>query len=311
MKVLLVGGLGFVGKHFVKKYADAANLVILSTHQDALTNAAFVKDHRLSVEIGDITDGTKVRDVMLRHSPDVVVHLAALTGVRKCNDNPSTAFSVNVYGAYNVAMGCVASKSKLIFISSREVYGESLSDQTREDDLLLPNNVYGLTKLLGEKIVLWTGSKYDLDYTILRITNIYGPGGDQYAVQAIIKKALLGERIQILGGSQQMNLIYVDDVVDAVLGCLTGANSSRQVFNIGSYDSISVEDMVSRILRLLDVSTKLERLPMREGETLSFRPSLEKSGRLLGWRPSTTFASGLRETVERYRKELEERSPSV
>ena len=304
MKILLVGGLGFIGKHLIRRIGEPHSLTVLSDAEAAWKNASFVKTHGINLEIGDITDEDRVRNVMLTHSPELVVHLAALTGIKRCNENPSLAFSVNVFGTYNIVMGCVKCKSKLIFISSREVYGESVSDRTQECDPLVPNNVYGVTKLLGEKLVTWAGSRYNLDYTILRLTNVYGPDGDQYNVQAMIKKALTEGKIQILGGNQRMNFIYVEDVAEVVGRCFFDPRSSRQIFNVGAYDSISVEEVVSKLVSLLDVPPRIERLPMRDGETLNFRPSIEKLEKELDYRPTTTFTMGLRKTVEWYRDKM-------
>jgi UDP-glucose 4-epimerase len=96
----------------------------------------------------------------------------------RCNQDPTLAFSTNVLGTYNIIMGCVAAKSKLVFISSREVYGEgNPTARTTEETELKLNNVYGTTKMLGEQLVLWAKSRFGLKYTILRLTNVYGPGG--------------------------------------------------------------------------------------------------------------------------------------
>jgi len=303
MKVVLVGGLGFIGKHIIKKIYDFHDLTVLETASTASNNAAFVKNHGLSVEIGDITDGTSAKEIMLRCTPDLVVHLAALTGVRRCNENPSLAFLINVLGTYSVIKACVVAKSKLIFISSREVYGESMSDRTGESDPLVPNNVYGVTKLLGERLVTWAASRYNLDYAILRLTNVYGPEGDQYGIQIMIKKALTEGKIQILGGNQRMNLIYVEDVADAICRCFVDPRSSRQTFNVGSHDDMSIEEIVSKLVSLLRVPVKIERLPMRNGETINFRPNLEKMEKTLGYRPVTSIIEGLQKTVEWYRKQ--------
>jgi len=305
MKILLVGGLGFIGKHLIRRIGESHRLTVLSNAEAAWKNAAFVKTHGISTEIGDIADEGRVRDLMLRHSPELVVHLAALTGVKRCNENSSLAFSVNVVGTYNIVKACVASSSKLIFISSREVYGESISDRTRESDLLAPNNVYGVTKLLGERLVTWAASRYSLDYTILRLTNVYGPEGDQYGIQIMIKKALTQGKIQILGGNQLMNLIYVEDVADVISRCLIDSRSSRQTFNVGSYDDMSIEEVASKLVSLLEVPLKIEHLPMRNGETIKFRPNLEKVEKMLGYRPATSITTGLLKTVEWYRKQLQ------
>jgi UDP-glucose 4-epimerase len=269
-----------------------------------LARAEWFSGTRPIVEIGDITDEARVKQVVQEHQPEVVIHLAALTGVKRCEDAPSLAFSVNVEGTYNLTMACVERGCRLIFSSSREVYGETKSGRTREEEPLIPNNIYGLTKMLGERIVTWASSKYDLDYTILRMTNVYGPGGDNYNIQAMIRKALTEGRIQILGGSQIMNLVYVEDVAKIVARCLTDSQTSRQTFNVGSSDDLCVEDIVSEVVSLLDFPVKIERRPMRPGETFNFRPSLEKLQNTLGYNCPTGFTTGLRKTVGWYKEHL-------
>jgi len=301
MEVLLVGGLGFIGKYIIRLLAESSSLTVLSDAETVMKNQAFVKNYSLRVEVGDIQDGDRVKEVMIREKPDAVIHLAALTGLARCDKNPSLAFSINVFGTYNVIMGCVASKSKLVFISSREVYGETASDRTREEDPQVPNNLYGLTKLLGERLVLWAASRYGLDYTILRLTNVYGPGGDQYNIQVMLQKALKEGRIPILGGRQRANLICVEDVADVIAKCLVEPKASRQTFNVGSRDDMTVEEIVTRLVSSLDIPVKIDREAMRMGETMNFRPSLERIERILGWSARTTFAEGMRKTVEWYR----------
>lgn len=303
MRVALVGGFGFIGKHLIEALSGSQKLVVLDS-ESAQKASDFPPGSQPIVEVGDITDGTWLKGVMLKHAPNAAVHLAALTGVKRCNENPSLAFSNNVLGTCNVIMGCVACGCKLIFISSREVYGETTSCRTREDDPLVPNNVYGVTKMLGERLVMWAASKYNLDYTILRLTNVYGPGGDQYNVQAMIRKALGEGVIHILGGNQMMNLVYVEDVAEVICRCLVDPRASGQIFNVGSECDMRVEDMVSELVRLLGIPVRIDRKPMREGETLSFRPNLEKLEMILGYRSITTLSAGFHKTIESYRHEV-------
>ena len=310
MRILLVGGLGFIGKHIIRTLTDSNVLLVFENAETATRNQGFAKSHGLRVEVGDITNGARAKDVALLEKPDVVIHLAALTGIAKCNQNPSLAFATNVLGTYNVAMACMAAKSKLIFISSREVYGETASGQTREDDPLVPNNIYGLTKMLGEKLVLWAASRSGLDYTILRLTNVYGPEGEQYNVQAMIRKATTEGRIQILGGSQRMNLIYVEDVAEVVRKCLNDPSASRQTFNVGSKDDMPIEEVVCRLISALNIPVEIVQEPMRTGETLNFCPNLDRIERVLEWHARTTFDEGLKRTIE-WHKERRLQDPNL
>lgn len=304
MKVVLIGGLGFIGKHVIRKIGLQNDLVIFTDPQGAKESKSFVDKHKLRVEIGDITERDSIVEFLRKDRPSCVVHLAGLTGITKCEANPSLAYSLNVLGTYNVVMGCVASSAKLVFISSREVYGETRTERTPESDELQPNNLYGLTKLLAEQIVLWAAKKHKLDYTILRITNAYGPEGDQYGVQVIVRNALIGAKIPIIGGKQVMNLIYVEDAAEAIRRCLSDPRSSKEVFNVGSHDSVSVEEVLKTICEMVNVKPEAERLPMRTGETMTFRPSIEKLEKVLGYSPPTSLNVGLSRTIEWYKSGL-------
>jgi UDP-glucose 4-epimerase len=300
LRILLVGGLGFIGRHLIHRLSIEHHLVIVSDREGVEEASRSCTETGLVVEIADITDGNSVMEVLLRHRPEAVVHLAALTGIAKCNNDPRLSFHTNVLGTYNVVVACVACRCKLIFISSREVYGDTISDLTGENAPLIPNNVYGVTKMMGEMLVRWASSKYGLDYTILRITNIYGPGGDQYNVQAMVREALSKRRIRVLGGKQRMNLIFVGDVVEVITRCLSDPRTSRQVFNVGSGDDLSVEEVVAELVPLLPFPVEIEHESMREGETMNFRPNLEKMQNTLELHTTTTLPEGLRRTVDWY-----------
>ena len=301
LRIALAGGFGFIGKHLIDILNESHSLIVLSDREGARQAPLFRPGSQPIVEVGDITDEGWVKEAMLKHSPNIAVHLAALTGVKRCNDNPSLAFSTNVLGTYNVIMGCVACGCKLVFISSREVYGDTASSRTREDDPLVPNNVYGVTKMLAERLVIWAASKHNLDYTILRLTNVYGPGGDQYNVQAMIRSASTERSIRILGGNQRMNLVYVDDVADVIRRCVTDPRASRQAFNVGSDCDMSVKEIISKVVSLLDIAVEIHQGPMRVGETENFRPDLDKLEKTLGFRPATPFEVGLQKTLDWYR----------
>ena len=139
-----------------------------------------------------------------------------------------------------------------------------------------------------------------MDYTIVRLTNVYGPEGDQYNIQAMIGSAMSQAMIPIFGGSQRMNLIYVEDVAELIRRCLLDPRTSRQTFNVGSKDDVTIEELVSQLIAVTGVPVRIERKPMRPGETINFRPNLEKM-ESLGYSARTTLSEGLKKTVTWYR----------
>lgn len=300
MKVLLVGGFGFIGSRFITRFSNSHEIIVYATPDTVSRTREIVDFANISIEEGNIED-EKIIEVIAKYKPDIVIHLSALTGLKKCHDNPEAAFRTNVYGTFNVVSGCIKSGSKIIFISSREVYGETTNNTTKEGDPLVPNNTYGLTKMLGESLVKLAGIKQNLDYTILRLTNVYGPGGDQYGAQVIVRDAIISGEIRIFGGEQKLNYIYVDDVVDLLNIVLDNKQASREVFNVGSKDTISIKDFVVLVSEKIGKEIKLQYLPMRETETCNFEPDLTKIKKNLGFEAKVSLEEGIRKTIEWYR----------
>ena len=299
MKVFLIGGLGFIGKRFIRKFADSHQIIVYATSQD-FQNAKNILDlGKITIEEG-LVEELKLGDIIEKNRPDVVVHLAALTGLVKCHKDQENAFKINVFGTHNVVNACLRASSKLIFISSREVYGETINDSSKEDDPRVPNNVYGLTKKLGEDLVQLAGKKNNLDYTILRLTNVYGPEGDQYGAEVIIKKAISEKLIPIHGGTQRLNYVYVDDVVDVINLVFDHEKSSKQIFNVGSKDTVTIKEYAKKVVEIFQTDIKLEYKPMRETETSNFEPNLEKLENVLGFTAKTSLESGIKNTIKWY-----------
>ena len=144
MKVLLTGGLGFIGKRFIENFQNSHDLIVFTT-ENSIKNFNPTEIPKLIIEKGSIEDDS-FQKIMLKHKPEVVIHLAAKSGLKNCEENPESAFTCNVFGTYNVIKTCAEMNSKLIFISSREVYGETINESNKEDDPLFPNNIYRITK---------------------------------------------------------------------------------------------------------------------------------------------------------------------
>jgi len=299
MKIFLIGGAGFIGKRFIRKYSKTEKIIVYATKDDISMNKKFLEDHNVDV-IEGLVEEDQLSEILKNKNPDAVVHLAALTGLVKCYRDPQNAFKINVYGTYNVVNACSNIGCKLIFISSREVYGETLNQNTSEDDMLLPNNVYGITKMMSENIIQFFSRKQDLDFTILRLTNVYGPEGDQYGAEVIIKKALAEKKIQILGGTQRLNYVYVDDVVEIIYNCMSNPNSSNEIFNVGSKDTVSIKEFVDNVVKVMNEDIEIEYQPMRKTETTNFEPNLEKIEKIFGL-PQTSLKEGIKKTIEWYK----------
>lgn len=293
MKVLVVGGFGFIGKRFIQRFSKKYELFVYANKnsidnisKDFLKNATVVEG---SVE------GEKLSSFIKEVKPEIVIHLAAMTGLKKCQDNPEKTFQSNVYGTFNVIKSCVDVGSKLIFASSFEVYGLTDKYERSEEDVLNPVNIYSLTKMLGEELVKHANRIHNLRYTILRISNVYGPDY-QRGINAMIKTAINEKKIYINDRKRFKNFIYVDDVVELLNTIINDNNSLNQIFNIGSEATLSLEEIAKQISSYLKSDIKFEYLSGNQLET-DYRPNLKKSNSY-NYYAKTSFSEGLANTIK-------------
>ena len=296
MKILLVGGLGFIGRNFIDRFSNRYKIIIYEKQEHLKEFQKFIDLKNLEIETGSILKN-KISEVIVKHKPDVVIHLAALTGLKKCEEDSEEAFKVNVYGTFNVIQGCIRSNSKLIFISSREVYGETLEKKSKEDDFLLPKNVYGITKMIGEILVKNEGERNNLDFTILRLSNVYGPKA-KHGVCKIINDAIKKNKITINGGDQIINLIYISDVVELLNQVINDTLSSKQTFNVGSQESISISEFANKVSNLIENHVSIEKIRNLEMENKVFIPNLKKIEKILRFSARTSLEEGLKKIIK-------------
>jgi len=295
--ILVTGGNGFIGKKLIESLLENYLVVVFAKNP---IQTSFENHDNFKFEKGDIIDSNHTNQIISKYTPSIVIHLASLTGISKCENQPFDSFLTNVFGTFNVIQGCIKNNSKLIFLSSREVYGDTRGELTKEDDRKIPNNVYGLTKLEAENLILWAHKKFNLNYTILRPTNIYGPGGDKYGVQVIIQKLLHNETIFVMGGEQKMNFIFIEDIISAISECISNKNSINQIFNLGSNENLSINELINLLEKISGKYPILEFTNIRKGETMNFKPSINKINMILGWKPFTNLSDGLISTINTY-----------
>jgi len=294
IRVLLVGGLGYIGRRFIEKFQNEFELIVFSKNQ--LTQFSPLK--KIEVFFGLVSSNDVIESI-IKTKPDVVIHLASLTGLKKCEDNPDEAFNVNVNGTANVIKGCVKVDSKLIFLSSREVYGITKNFESHEDDKLEPINIYGQTKVKAEELIIDASTKNHLDYTILRLTNVYGPSTTS-GVNKIIFDAVKGKIVQIFGGERIFNLIYIDDVVQAIKLVLEKNQSTGKIYNVGSQGEITLNQLVKQLEIILKKDIIIEKFSQKDFENTFFRPNLKRIKDNIGFTAEMDLENGLKKTIKSF-----------
>jgi UDP-glucose 4-epimerase len=200
-------------------------------------------------------------------------------------------------------------KCKLIFASSGgAVYGIPKNLPISEAHETNPVSPYGVSKLAIEKFLFSYSSQHGLDYTIIRLSNPYGPGQlnlrGQGLIPTIIEGGLTGQPVNIWGdGTSERDYLFIDDAVEAFSKALTYKGSER-IFNVGSGAGTSILNLVSEIEGLLHLPIKLKFEQRRPSDPLVNILDVALAKEVLGWIPSTSLGDGLQKTVEWNRKRL-------
>lgn len=288
MKILLIGGEGYIGSNFIKKFNNEFDFIVISSKKKSKKIA---KTEYVSVTEKKIIDKIKLLN------PDIVIHLAGLSGLKKCESEPKKAFKINVEGTANVVKGCLKINAKLIFISSREVYGETINKKSKESDIVKPKNIYGKTKMEAEKIIQNAGKNYKLNYIILRLTNVYGPGNNS-GINHIIRSSINEGKIYLNGGQQILNFIFIEDVIELIRLIILNDKLSREIINVGSNDSISLKKFVDMVIKMLDKNIDIEFKVMPNFESLVFRPDIKKQQKILKYDLKNRLEEGINKTIQ-------------
>lgn len=307
-RLLVTGGAGAIGKHVVAAAIDQGfDVVVLDDFSSA---GGGTLDKKVIVHEGSVEDESLVERI-LRDSIDYVIHLAALFANQNSVDNPAADLATNGLGSLNVARisGEVGVK-RAVYTSSSCVYDKSddaLSEESKTSGFDTP---YGVTKYLGEKYFDLYGHLEDLDYSIVRLFNSYGPyefpGKYRNVIPNFMRLALNGEPLPILGtGNETRDFTYVGDIADGIMLALTTPEAKGEVFNLGSGEETSVIEMATSINEISGNTAGVEFRERRNWDHVTKRlANIEKARNVLDYSPKISFQEGLRRTYEWIKEEI-------
>lgn len=307
MKVLVTGGLGFIGSNFIRylleRYSsiEIINVDAMKYGSNPLNLKDIKDDERYKFIKGDICDyeliSKLVKDV------DVIVNFAAESHVDRSIANPYSFLQSNVVGVF-VILEAIRKKNrevKFIQISTDEVYGEILKGSFKEEDRLKPSSPYSASKAAADMFVLAYSRTYGIHAVITRCTNNYGPYQfPEKLIPKTIIRASMNLKIPIYGtGKNIRDWIYVLDHCEAI-DLVMKEGEKGEIYNISSGEEKTNLEVVKTILSIMGKDESLiEFVEDRPGHDLRY--SLDSSKiRELGWKPKHSFKEGIRETVEWY-----------
>jgi nucleoside-diphosphate-sugar epimerase len=234
-----------------------------------------------------------------------VFHLAAIASVESSWSDPVSTLAVNAHGTANVVEAAVKGEvSAVVYASSAAVYGDHPAELTTEDVEPRPISPYGYSKLLGEKIALaHSRPSQGTRIVALRYFNVFGPRQDpdspySAVIPIFIKHALAGTTATIYGdGLQSRDFLHVEDVAEANV-CALESHVSGLAINIASGQSQTLLQLVDAIAEVTGRPLQTSFAPPREGDIRHSVAGVALAATAMGFRPSLTFAQGLRRTVE-------------
>lgn len=307
MNILITGGAGFIGGALAARLVKnghnitiADNLITgrkenIPDHQ----NSKFVRCNVNNLEeIKSIFDNTKF---------DYVFHYAALVGVERTLKNPLLVLE-DIQGFKNLLdLANDSNVKRVFFSSSSEVYGEPVHLPQNEETTPLNSRLpYAIAKNVGESYFKSYAQEFNLDYTIFRFFNTYGPNqSDDFVMSKFIQSALKNEDITIYGnGNQTRTFCFIDDNIDATIAAMNSTTAINNVFNIGHEVIVSINELAETIIKLTHSKSKIIYLPaLEEGDMTRRQPDITKMKTLLK-RDLHSLEAGIIKVLEHKKKSL-------
>jgi UDP-glucuronate 4-epimerase len=311
MKILVTGGAGFIGSSLCEKLIDLNHSVFcLDNFCDFYSPK--IKENNISTLLenknfklyrNDIRDLSQLDKIFSENNFELLIHLAAMAGVRPSIENPLLYTEVNVNGTLNILEMCRKYHvKKMIFASSSSVYGNSQKVPFSESDNVdYPISPYAATKKSGELLCYNYHHLYDLSVICLRFFTVYGPKQrPDLAIHKFAKAIIEGKSIPVFGdGSTQRDYTYIDDIIDGITKSINYINNNKvyEIFNLGESQTISLNEMISTIEKHLNLKAIKEFKNKQPGDVERTFADISKSRKILNYDPKTSFSDGIKKFI--------------
>jgi UDP-glucose 4-epimerase len=315
-RVLVTGGLGFIGSHLAGRLVkDGADVTLVDSlipeYGGNLFNVSEFAS-RVKINISDVRDEHGLRYLIRGH--DLLFNLAGQTGHLDSMVDPETDLEINCRAQLAILETCRKFNPdiKIVFASTRQIYGRPQYVPVDERHLVRPVDVNGINKAAGEAYHILYNDVYGIRACALRLTNTYGPhmrvsDARQTFLGIWIRQLVRGEPFEVWEGSQLRDFTYVDDAVEAFLAAARDERADGRTFNLGGLEVISLHDLAALLIKANGGGTY---------ETRSFPPDRKRIDigdyyadytsirEAIGWEPRVPLEVGLGRTIEFYRKNL-------
>jgi len=312
-KILITGGAGFIGSnlaHYLVNYQAKVTIVdsMIPDYGGNLHNLDGIMD-KISINFSDVRDRYGMQYII--QGQDYLFNLAGQVSHIDSMRDPFADLEINAKSQLSILEACrhFNPDIRIVFASTRQIYGRAKYLPVDENHPLDPPDINGINKLAGERYHTLYSKVYGLHCAVLRLTNVYGPRqlmkhDRQGFIGWFIRGIVRGEKIKIFGtGEQKRDLVFVDDVVDALLRAACSNNANGKIYNIGGAEPISLKSLVELMIEI-NGSGEYELVPFpderKKIDIGDFYTDYRKISNDLGWKPKVMLREGLKRTFDYY-----------
>lgn len=314
--VLITGGLGFIGSNLAHRLVNLGAKVLLvdsliPEYGGNIFNITGIED-KVAVNISDVRDEHSMR--YLIQEQDYLFNLAGQTSHLDSMENPYTDLDINCRAQLYILEACrkYNSKIKVVFASTRQMYGKPDYLPVDEKHLLRPTDVNGINKMAGEWYHILYNNVYGIRTCALRLTNTYGPrmrvkDARQTFLGIWIRRLLENNPIEVWGGEQLRDFTYVEDALDAFLLAAASDEANGQIFNLGGKEVISLKNLAELLVEIHGSGNCVLRAFPPERKVIDigdYYADFSRIRAMLRWNPQVSLREGLGQTVRFYQEYL-------
>lgn len=267
-----------------------------------------LRQNNIALHLQDARDYHALSSIISDIKPDIVIHLAAVSHANKSNKDPYSTFDHSFRTLENALDNCRENVGHFIYFSSSMVYGHFTESEVTEETPCNPLGIYGALKYSGEKLVIAYNQVFDMPYTIIRPSALYGERCVSRRVgQIFLENAIQGKNVTINGdGSDKLDFTYIQDLIQGVTKIIENKNSFNQTFNITYGQGKEIRQMAELVKQNFP-EIQIEYTPKDNLTPDRGTLSIEKAKRLLGYQPQFPLEKGYQEYIDWYKNFLDQR----
>jgi nucleoside-diphosphate-sugar epimerase len=312
--ILITGGIGFIGSALARRLVTLGAQVtlvdsLIPEYGGNLQNIEDIKD-KLRINISDVRDPHSMK--YLVQDVDILFNLAGQTSHMDSMQDPFTDLEINSKAQLSIleAFQHHNPKVKIVFASTRQIYGKPEYLPVDEKHPIRPVDVNGINKVAGENYHILYNNVYGIRACVLRLTNTFGLGmrikdARQTFVGIWIRQLLQGKAFEVWGGEQLRDFNYVEDVVEAFLMAATNKKADGKIFNLGSEEVVSLKQLAELLIDVAKMGQfKIIKFPAERKriDIGDYYSDYQLISQTLGWKPKTSLREGLEKTIAYYKQ---------